>query len=148
MLQASCSIPFVLEAVHDIAGAPDGAYWDGGLTDYHQHFNYAQAPGSRGLVLYPHFQKAVIPGWLDKHLVWRHKATPFLDTMVLLAPRPEWVRTLPNGKLPDRGDFSHYGQDLAGRIRDWSAATGASVQLRDEFEEWLRRPDAKQLQAL
>jgi hypothetical protein len=148
VLQASCSIPFVLQAVHDIAGAPSGAYWDGGLTDYHLHLNYAAATGLSGLVLYPHFQKSVVPGWLDKHLKWRHKATPFLDNMVLLAPRADWVRTLPNGKLPDRTDFSHYGQDLAARVRDWSAATAASVQLADEFEAWLRRPDARQVQDL
>ncbi|RZL04982.1 MAG: phospholipase, partial [Rubrivivax sp.] len=34
-LQASCSIPFVLRSVADIPGAPRGAYWDGGITDYH-----------------------------------------------------------------------------------------------------------------
>lgn len=147
-LQASCSIPFVLRAVHDIPGAPPGAYWDGGLTDYHLHLNYAAAPQVKGLVLYPHFQKSVVPGWLDKHLKWRHKATPFLDNMVLLAPNPDWVKTLPNGKLPDRGDFQHYGQDLAGRVRAWSAAMAASVQLADEFEAWLRRPDGGQVQAL
>ena len=39
-LQASCSIPFVLQAVHDIAGAPRGAYWDGGITVYHMHLRY------------------------------------------------------------------------------------------------------------
>ena len=31
-LLASCSIPFWLDAVHDIPGAPQGAYWDGGIT--------------------------------------------------------------------------------------------------------------------
>ncbi|MFZ4481189.1 MAG: phospholipase [Rhodoferax sp.] len=148
VLQASCSIPFVLQAVNDIAGAPSGSYWDGGLTDYHLHLNYAAASSVKGLVLYPHFQKAVVPGWLDKSLKWRHKATPFLDNMVLLAPNPDWVRALPNGKLPDRTDFSHYGQDLAARVRDWSAASAASVELADEFEAWLRRPDARQVQAL
>lgn len=40
-LQASCSIPFVLRAVHDIPGAPAGAYWDGGITDYHLHLNFS-----------------------------------------------------------------------------------------------------------
>ena len=64
-LLASCSIPFWLQAVHDIPGAPRGAYWDGGITDYHLHLNYAAMLGS-GLVLYPHFQRQVIPGWLDK----------------------------------------------------------------------------------
>ncbi|GKS76588.1 phospholipase [Acidovorax sp. SUPP950] len=167
-LQASCSIPFVLQAVHDIPGAPAGAYWDGGLTDYHLHLRYrpladiermdaikniaicpsvdcaggqkrSDPPGA--LVLYPHFQQSVVPGWLDKGLRWRHRATPALDRMVVLSPHPDWVRTLPNAKLPDRNDFLHYGSDLTARVRAWSAATSASRQLADEFAEWLRRPD-------
>lgn len=165
-LQASCSIPFVLQAVHNIPGAPRGAYWDGGITDYHLHLNYPAAAqnainsgaasavstrasgqndskngGNAGLVLYPHFQKAVVPGWLDKSLKWRHRATHYLDTMVLLAPNPEWVKTLPNGKIPDRTDFTHYGNDLAGRVKAWTTACSASTQLADEFSAWLERPD-------
>ena len=61
---ASCSIPFWLDAVHDIPGAPRGAYWDGGITDYHLHLKYDCGSGPN-LVLYPHFQKSVVPGWLD-----------------------------------------------------------------------------------
>lgn len=143
-LQASCSIPFVLQAVHHIAGAPAGAYWDGGITDYHLHMNYAAAR-PQGIVLYPHFQKQVIPGWLDKTLKWRHPSTPFLDNVVVLAPRPEWIKTLPNGKLPDRTDFLHYGNDVQARVRTWSAATAASAQLVEEFQQWLHKPDARQI---
>ncbi len=64
---------------------------------------------------------------------------------VLLAPHPEWVRGLPNAKLPDRKDFVHYGQDLQGRMRVWTAAASASEQLADEFAAWLRRPDMGQV---
>jgi hypothetical protein len=138
-LQASCSIPFMLRAVTGIPGAPPGAYWDGGITDYHLHLNYPAA--SKGLVLYPHFQKSVVPGWLDKGLKWRHKATPFLDNMVLLAPNPDWVKTLPNGKLPDRHDFTRYGADLQGRVKAWSQAASSSEQLADELQSWLQSPD-------
>jgi hypothetical protein len=163
-LQASCSIPFALKAIHNIPGAPPGAYWDGGITDYHLHLNYAAAPntiGSRardqtlgnpvsqkGLVLYPHFQRSVVPGWLDKGLKWRHRATHHLDTMLLLAPNPEWVKTLPNGKLPDRSDFPRYGNDLANRVKAWSGAVRMSTQLVDEFQAWLEKPDMGQVQAL
>ena len=146
-LQASCSIPFLLQAVHDIPGAPRGAYWDGGITDYHLHLRYACGPGP-GLVLYPHFQKAVVPGWLDKGLKWRHRATGALDRMIVLAPDPEWVRKLPNGKLPDRSDFFRHAGDLQGRMRDWSAAVSASAQLADEFSQWLRRPDPDRVEPL
>jgi len=158
----------VLQAVHNIPGAPPGAYWDGGITDYHLHLNYpaavrnttnsiatgpidSRASGKndqQGLVLYPHFQKAVVPGWLDKSLKWRHRATHHLDTMVLLAPNPEWVKTLPNGKLPDRTDFTHYGNDLAGRVKAWNTACSASAQLVDEFAAWLDQPDPRQVQSL
>jgi len=151
----------VLQAVHNIPGAPPGAYWDGGITDYHLHLNYpgaaqytenaikteatqamdTRATGRNGIVLYPHFQKSVVPGWLDKSLKWRHHATRHLDTMLLLAPNPAWVATLPNGKLPDRTDFTRYGNDLAARVKAWNAATAASAQLAEEFAAWLERPD-------
>jgi hypothetical protein len=134
-VQASCAIPFVLQAVHDITGASKGAYWDGGITDYHLHLNY------KGLVLYPHFQQAVVPGWLDKSLKWRHKATAFLDNTIVLAPNPEWVKTLPNGKLPDRTDFFTYGSDLSARVKVWNNAVSQSRQLVDEFNAWLSNAD-------
>ncbi|HEY2256775.1 MAG TPA: phospholipase [Variovorax sp.] len=141
-LQASCSIPFMLEAVHDIPGAPRGAYWDGGITDYHLHLDYANADG---IVLYPHFQRAVVPGWLDKGLKWRHRPTGFLDRMVVLAPDAEWVRTLPNGKLPDRSDFVRYGNDVAARSKAWGNAARESQRLADEFAEWLERGSEREL---
>ncbi len=62
-LLASASIPLVLEAVTGIAQAPPGAYWDGGIIDYHLHLPW---PRADGLVLYPHFVDHVVPGWLDK----------------------------------------------------------------------------------
>jgi len=164
-LQASCSIPFVLQAVHDIPGAPRGAYWDGGITDYHLHLAYkttdsiaasaSQAgaagqkdPESGSLVLYPHFQHRVVPGWLDKGLKWRHKATPALDRMVVLSPSPDWVRTLPHAKLPDRNDFTRYGTDSAARARAWGTAVAESRRLADEFAQWLERPDLGAVQPL
>jgi len=132
---ASCSIPFWLDAVHDIPGAPRGAYWDGGITDYHLHLNYASM--HEGLVLYPHFQKTVIPGWLDKALRHRHRATEHLDNVVVLSPAPEWIATLPNAKLPDRSDFKGYGDDVAGRVKAWTRAVAESERLRDEFAQWV-----------
>ena len=162
-LQASGSIPFILQAVHDIPGAPRGAYWDGGITDYHLHLAYnatssvaaGAGPESAGdtkdhetgrIVLYPHFQQAVVPGWLDKPWKRRHGATPFLDHMLVLAPNPEWVRTLPGGKLPDRNDFQKLTH--AERVEAWSTSVRAARQLADEFEAWLAQPAAARVQPL
>ena len=135
---ASCSIPFWLDAVHDIAGAPRGAYWDGGITDYHMHLDYTALHD--GLVLIPHFQPTLVPGWLDKPLKGRHRASARLDNVVLLVPRPEWVATLPNAKLPDRSDFKAYGDDANARMRAWRLAMGESLRLADEFEQLVAAP--------
>lgn len=130
---ASCSIPFWLRAQTDLAGAPSGAYWDGGITDYHLHLDYRAIGGSEApLVLYPHFQRAVVPGWLDKALRHRHKATDFLDNMVLVCPSPAWIAALPGGKLPDRNDFMKL--ETAERHRRWRHAVQQSQQLAEAFE--------------
>jgi hypothetical protein len=65
-----------------------------------------------------------------------------------LAPNPEWVKTLPNGKLPDRSDFMTYKYDLSGRVKVWQTAIAESGRLADELAEWLLRPDSAQVQAL
>ena len=128
---ASCTIPFWLEAVAAIPGGPPGPYWDGGITDYHLHLDYAAL--HEGLVLYPHFQKTLVPGWLDKALRHRHRASEHLANVVLLSPSPEWVATLPGGKIPDRSDFKAFGDDHDAREAAWSRATEESVRLAEEF---------------
>lgn len=143
-LLASGSIPLVLEAVTAIAGAPDGAYWDGGLIDYHLHLPYQRDPG---LVLYPHFSDYIVPGWLDKSMPWRRARAgvdnPALDNVILVSPSPAFVAGLPNAKLPDRRDFTAYGQHHAARTRDWTRAIDESERLAEAFARWCERPDLK-----
>jgi hypothetical protein len=137
-IQASGSIPFWLRAVHDIAGAPPGACWDGGITDYHLHWPWQQLPvsaESAGLVLYPHFEPRLIPGWLDKAWKRRHRHSAWFDNLVLLCPDPAWVARLPGGKLPDRQDFKALHTDE--RVRRWRVAVAESQRLADELAEWL-----------
>jgi hypothetical protein len=141
---ASCSIPFWLDAVHDIPGAPRGAYWDGGITDYHLHWNYA-ALGD-GLALYPHFQSQVVPGWLDKGFKRRHGATQMLDRLVVLAPSAAWVASLPDAKLPDRADFKRFVDADDTRVKLWRRALAESQRLADAFAETVR--EGRSIEAL
>lgn len=137
-LLASCSIPFWLAAQHDLPGAPRGAYWDGGITDYHLHLDYRGLLGSEApLVLYPHFQREVVPGWLDKALKRRHRPTPFLDNLVLLVPQPDWVKRLPGAKLPDRHDFVKLPPPE--RMARWRRAVAESERLADAFVQMVSR---------
>jgi hypothetical protein len=131
-LIASGSIPLVLEGVPQIADAPHGTFWDGGIIDYHLHLPYHRTPG---LVLYPHFTDKIVPGWLDKMLPWRKAAGPWLDNVILVSPTREYLDSLPHRKLPGRNDFKRFADDYEGRLRYWRQAMAMSAQLRDEFAE-------------
>jgi predicted acylesterase/phospholipase RssA len=137
-LLASASIPLVLEGVSDIARAPTGVYWDGGIIDYHPHLPYHHA---KGLVLYPHFTDRIVPGWLDKGMPWRRARGEWLDNVVLVAPSREYLAKLPHGKLPDRKDFGRFARDDAARMKYWRTAIAESERLAEAFHEFVRRPD-------
>jgi hypothetical protein len=146
-LLASGSIPLVCAPVRDVAGAPPGDYWDGGLIDYHLLLPYSTGPG---LVLYPHFVPYLTPGWLDKFLPWRKEARAhdWLANVLLIAPSPQFLARLPNGKLPDRNDFYRYGADHAARIRDWEGAIAECERFADEAMRFLEAPDPGDVQPL
>lgn len=137
-LLASASIPLVLEGVPDIPRAPTGVYWDGGIIDYHLHLPYHHA---RDLVLYPHFTDRLVPGWLDKGLPWRRAHGEWLENVIVVAPSPEYLASLPGGKLPDRKDFARYAGDDARRMATWRRAISESDRLAHDFLEFSRRPD-------
>jgi len=145
-LLASGTIPLVCSPVTQIASAPPGHYWDGALVDYHLLLPY---PSGR-IVLYPHFNDYVTPGWLDKHLPWRRAARghAWLDDVLLVAPSPRFIATLPNGKLPDRRDFYRYGLDHAGREAAWDRAIAECGRFADAVMRWLERPDPSVIRPL
>ena len=146
-LLASGTIPLLATPVRNIAGAPPGNYWDGALVDYHLLLPYSRLTaggrGKRRIVFYPHFNNYVTPGWLDKHLPWRRapRAHAWLDDVLLVAPTPAFLATLPNGKLPDRQDFYHYGPDHGARIRAWEQAIAECGRFAEAVMRWLERPD-------
>lgn len=131
-LHASGAIPFVLTGERDIAGAPPGQYWDGGIIDY--HFDLDQYRGT-GLMLYPHFSARVIPGWFDKFLPWRKAAIHEIDKLVLLCPSEEFVASLPLGKIPDRSDFTRMEHEE--RVRYWEQCVERSAALAEDFTDLL-----------
>lgn len=150
-LLASGTLPLWMPPVTGIAQAPEGHYWDGGMVDYHLALPYAAAaqakPGE--LVLYPHFSPHIVPGWLDKGMPWRRAARGaqrhWLDNVVIVAPSPEFLRTLPRGKLPDRADFTYYGLDIEARIKAWRQAIGEGERMRDELAQFAEKPDLSRI---
>ena len=145
-LLASGTIPLIAAPVRDIAGAPPGNYWDGALIDYHLLLPYSRltcaARGAR-IVFYPHFNDYVTPGWLDKHLPWRRapRAHPWLEDVLLVAPSPAFLATLPNGKLPERQDFYRYGPDHARPHPGLGNGHRRVRPVRRGGHRWMERPD-------
>lgn len=137
---ASGSIPMVLEAVEDIAGAGPGRYYDGGVTDY--HFDLP-LPGD-GLVLYPHFYPYAVPGWFDKALSWRRGGGRNYRRVVMVSPSAQWVANLPHGKIPDRNDFAR--MDDPTRRQYWRQTLAQSQQLADAFDVFVNNPSTFEIE--
>jgi len=136
-LLASGSIPLVLEPVEDPPGAPPGRYVDGGIVDYHPD------PGryrGDGLILYPHFFDHLTPGWFDKPFRWRRIPASALDRTVLITPSDEFVRSLPGGRVTDRGDFTRY--DTETRFATWWKVVGMADDAAADLAGLLHGNDA------
>ncbi|WP_290633079.1 patatin-like phospholipase family protein [Aquisalimonas sp.] len=131
-LLASGSIPTVMEPEIDIPGAGPGLYQDGGLLDYQMDLPYATGDN---VVLFPHYEARVVPGWFDKLVPWRRPQRSHMDNVLVVAPTEEWIAGLPGGKVPNRKDFYRYAGDDATRIEHWQAASEATRALADDFME-------------
>ncbi|MCL1066738.1 alpha/beta hydrolase [Shewanella olleyana] len=129
VLLATGSIPLLLAPVKQINGISDGAYYDGGITDY--HFDM-QTSAPEGLSLYPHFYPYMSPGWFDKSLKWR-RAHQHYHNALILAPTAEFIQSLPYQKIPDREDFKQLDSDS--RIAYWRESLKRSEQLGEIFAD-------------
>ena len=131
-LLASGSIPWVMAGVTNIPGAPQGVYRDGGVIDYHMDLPFLKNQRD-GIVLFPHYQERVVPGWFDKQIPWRKPRPANRENILLLVPSPAFVESLPDKKIPDRNDFyTHKGRDKE-RMGKWKRSVEMSRRLVDEF---------------
>ncbi|NVJ70753.1 MAG: patatin-like phospholipase family protein [Alphaproteobacteria bacterium] len=135
-LMASGSIPFVIEAVEDIVGAPGGVYRDGGVIDYHFDVPWQY---DDGIILYPHFYGHLVPGWFDKSRVKRRVRGRALDQQLILAPSEEFVASLPLGRIPDRKNFTD--MEDSERLPYWREVVDASYRMAEEFAELVENQD-------
>lgn len=126
VLMASGAIPLVLPAVRGVPGGPPGkgTLRDGGLVDY--HFDHVILR-PQGLVLYFHFAPAMMPSFLERAHVNRRFDPEVTRRMVFIHPSPEWVATLPGGRLPNRTDAQRYSQRQ--RRWRWHEAAARSEEL-------------------
>lgn len=132
-LIASGAIPLALEP-SQIDGGKTRYHWDGGIVDYHfaGPFNVED-----GLVLYPHFFPKVVPGWFDKGLPWRKPSPKDFANVVMLTPSPEFIASLPMGKIPDRTDFNKLSNE--DREDYWKAVLARTNELVDDFHGMMQK---------
>lgn len=142
-LMATASIPVLMDPVCDIPGTRGGVCVDGGIIDY--HFD-TPLPYADGIVLYPHFSPRLVPGWFDKLLPWRRPGPVFTDNVVVLSPSADFIRRLPNGRIPDRHDFTT--MDTRTRLKTWKVTLEATERLVDALHERLQRQEWSDVRAL
>jgi hypothetical protein len=135
-LMASGAIPYVFEGVYEIDGAGRGAFWDGGIIDY--HFDIERLPKDQ-IWLYPHFSKRTTTGWFDKSLPWRSDQCLSVDQVVMICPSDEFLEQLPFQKIPDRRDFGKIPEPI--RETYWRHCVKESQRLADEFHELINGSD-------
>ena len=129
-LMASGAIPYVFEGVYEIEGAGEGAFWDGGIIDY--HFDLQRLPKDE-VWLYPHFSSRTTVGWFDKFLPWRSDQQVSVDQLIMICPTDEFLASLPFGKIPDRRDFGKIPESV--REPYWQTCVDESQRLADEFQD-------------
>lgn len=129
---ASGSIPLVLNGVRDIHGGPPGVYRDGGVIDYHLDLPLSEPDR---FTLFPHFFNVMKPGWFDKRLPWRKMTPANTDRTILVCPSSEFIRGLPNAKVPDRTDF--VTMTPGERVRVWRQVIDRCRYLADDLESVL-----------
>lgn len=130
---ASGAIPIAVAGVKDIFGAPDGVYRDGGFLDYHINQDYTTQ--SDEATLFFHHQERIVPGWMDKRLKRRRPPETALDSVVMVYPSETFIAGLPDGRIPDRGDFKTFVDDQATRIANWRRTVELAAPLGEEFLE-------------
>ncbi|GHF26813.1 hypothetical protein GCM10017044_22310 [Kordiimonas sediminis] len=135
-LMASGSVPFVIDPVVNIPGAPEGVYRDGGVIDY--HFDVSWKTGD-GIILYPHFYPHLIPGWFDKRRVSRRVRGDVWDDMLLLCPTDDFVASLPYQQIPERSNFTEMPD--AERLTYWKTVISESRRLEEELGNLLQSHD-------
>lgn len=128
---ASGSIPLVMSGVADIPAAPKGVYRDGAVIDYQMDIPFLD--GNEGIVLFPHYARRIVPGWLDKHLSWRKPSAKNMENVLLVAPSAAFIDRLPYAKIPERKDFYYFVGDDRTRIAYWQKAVEMSRQLAEAF---------------
>ncbi|HKP57243.1 MAG TPA: patatin-like phospholipase family protein [Polyangiales bacterium] len=128
---ASGTVPVYMEPVLDLPGAGAGGYLDGGLADYHVNQPLRCAGGV--IAMFSH-QARVVPGWFDKSLGWRESADACSDLLVAY-PTPEFIQSLPGGRVPTRDDFFEFEREPELRIRRWREVALRSRELGAAFLE-------------
>ncbi|MES1938603.1 hypothetical protein T5B8_00100 [Salinisphaera sp. T5B8] len=131
---ASGNVPLVMRGVVDPDGAPAGVYRDGGIVDYHIDQPLLAPDTQAPLVLMPHYDERLVPGWFDKRLPWRRPR--HAANTLLIGPGPALRDRLVDRRVPDRKDFYRYAQRDDARLAAWQQAIDAGRLMRDAFIEF------------
>jgi hypothetical protein len=134
---ASGTVPLHMEPMREIPGLPTGRFLDGGLTDYHLNQRYLGR--DQGIVLFPHFQRRIVPNWFDRYLQRRRPKDDALACVLQIHPSEEFVASLPGGAIPTRDDFVRMVDRPEERMRLWREVASRSLELGEQLLDDVRK---------
>ena len=130
---ATGSLPYIMAGVDNVLDAPLGVYRDGGWHNYQLNEDYC--PGPEGLTLFFHYQDRIVLSWMDKPLPWRKPSKKMLERVLQIYPSEDFIRMLPDQRLPDRNDFVTFVDNPEERFRRWDEVSDKSEILGTQFLE-------------
>ncbi len=140
---ATGSLPYIVSGVQNIPDAPPGVYRDGGITDYQLNQDYCAPPDS--LALFYHYQERIVPGWFDKPFKSRRPEKSALENVLQVYPGHDFVKMLPDSRIPDRTDFTRFVDAPDERIKRWDEVARLSDVIAEEFFEAVESGKIRQL---
>lgn len=96
------------------------------------------------MTLYPHFNSDPKAGWFDKGSKRKVRSENY-DKTVLICPSPEFVKSLPYGKIPDRTDFTELDADT--RIKYWKTVFSETEKMADNFSQFVNSEDLSSIKS-
>ncbi|KAJ3111660.1 hypothetical protein HK098_008367 [Nowakowskiella sp. JEL0407] len=132
VLHATTCIPFVQERCDYISGIGPGLYFDAAVTDLTLNSNISDS-SVRALILGDLPNNVVKQTAFDTLLPWRNLPPSYRENVSVLCPSPEFVKLLPEQKLPSVHDWfnGRYIDDPELRKKNWREAYNLSLRSFD-----------------
>ncbi len=103
------------------------------------HLNQRYLDSNDAIVVFPHFQRRIVPNWVDRYAPRRVPAADVTNNVLQIYPSEAFVQNLPGGCIPTRDDFKLFVDGPQERIWRWNHVVDAGQRLGGQLIEDLEK---------